>query len=79
MVRKARKLIDKELFTLFEAWRYQEGERARLDNIDWSREPFITDRDLMTMSPWRVNQILSHPRWVRDNNVQGYHNKERQP
>ena len=47
--------------------------RIELDNRDWTKEPFITHKDLHDMSPWRVRQVLD-ARWVMDLTCMVYRN-----
>lgn len=36
-------------------------ERIKLDSTDWSKEPFVTAKQLHEMSPWKAFPLLSDP------------------
>ena len=36
-------------------------ERIKLDSVDWSREPYVTYRDMLEMSRYTAYGILADP------------------
>ena len=41
-------------------------ERIKLDSTNWAQEPYVTAKQLVEMSGWKAQQLLSDPRFVRD-------------
>lgn len=50
----------------FRRARRSERERRDLDATNWDQEPFVTHRQLESMSHWLARDLQSRPYWIED-------------